>query len=171
MIVYIKYCRILVPIALIQKNDYICKQTTLKHLFTMVNITNFGKRLEIVMEYYGLSAAGFADAITVGRSSISHILSGRNKPSLEFVMKIVEAFPEVTFQWLLNGKGKFPQRVPLPSQVDNTQKAKDLFSMPDSMASPLPLTKESPTNDNALRIERIVVFYANGTFDAYSSRD
>jgi len=146
----------------------------------MVNITDFGKRLEKVMEYYGLSATAFADAITVGRSSISHILSGRNKPSLEFVMKIVEAFPEVAFQWLLNGKGKFPKRVPLPapkelplpSQVDNTQKAKDLFSLPDPLASPPSLAKESCVNDdNLLRIERIVVFYTDGTFDAYSNRD
>ena len=52
----------------------------------MVNIEKFAERLKIVMDHYELSAALFAEKIEVQRSSISHILSKRNKPSLEFVM-------------------------------------------------------------------------------------
>ena len=51
---------------------------------------------------------GFSDAIDFNRSTISHLLSGRNKPSLEFVLKVLEKFPEVELYWLMNGKGTFP---------------------------------------------------------------
>ena len=74
----------------------------------MVNTVEFVRRLEKVMNYYGLSASAFADKIGVQRSTISHLLTGRNKPSLEFVLKVVKSFPEVNLYWLLNGKGSFP---------------------------------------------------------------
>ncbi|NJM78716.1 MAG: helix-turn-helix transcriptional regulator [Flavobacterium sp.] len=75
----------------------------------MVNIDDFIKRLEILLDFYGLSASAFADRIDVQRSSISHLLSGRNKPSLDFILKVVEVFPEVDLYWILNGKGNFPK--------------------------------------------------------------
>ncbi|WP_378188179.1 helix-turn-helix domain-containing protein [Aquimarina sp. W85] len=61
------------------------------------------------MDHYQVSASAFADAMGVGRSSISHILSGRNKPSLDFVMKIVDAYPDAQLRWLLYGEGNFPK--------------------------------------------------------------
>ncbi|UJH91795.1 helix-turn-helix transcriptional regulator [Antarcticibacterium sp. 1MA-6-2] len=87
----------------------------------MVNSENFSLRLQKILEYYDISAATFADAIDVGRSSISHILSGRNKPSLDFVLKIVQAYPEVELYWLLNGKGSFPSKgnTSVPSEKAN----------------------------------------------------
>ena len=73
----------------------------------MVNTDDFIKRLEFLMENYSLNASAFADKIGVQRSCISHLLSGRNKPSLDFVLKIQEFFPEVNLYWILNGKEKF----------------------------------------------------------------
>ncbi|WP_291122976.1 helix-turn-helix domain-containing protein, partial [Flavobacterium sp. UBA6046] len=75
----------------------------------MVNIEDFIKRLEIILDYYSLNASSFADKIGVQRSSLSHLLSGRNKPSLDFILKIIEVFPEVDLYWILNGKGNFPK--------------------------------------------------------------
>ena len=75
----------------------------------MVNIDDFVKRLESLLEYYDLNASSFADKIGVQRSSLSHLLSGRNKPSLDFILKILEVFPEVDLYWILNGKGTFPK--------------------------------------------------------------
>lgn len=75
----------------------------------MVNIDDFVKRLDSLLEYYNLNAASFADKIGVQRSSLSHLLSGRNKPSLDFILKILEVFPEVDLYWILNGKGTFPK--------------------------------------------------------------
>ena len=74
----------------------------------MVNEKEVAVRLTRIMEHYGLTAAAFAERIDVQRSGISHILSGRNKPSLDFVLKVVRTFPGVDLYWLLNGKGSFP---------------------------------------------------------------
>ena len=79
-------------------------------LFIMVNNEAFKTRLEKIISYYDLSAAAFADAIGVQRSSISHLLSGRNKPSLDFVLKVIQQYPEVNLYWLLNG-GHVLQRI------------------------------------------------------------
>ena len=58
-------------------------------------------RIEKIMEMEQLSASKFADAIGVQRSNISHVLSGRNKPSLELVNKILDRFQQINADWLL----------------------------------------------------------------------
>jgi len=62
-------------------------------------------RVQKVIQQKKLSASGFADLIGVPRSTISHILSGRNNPSLEFLQKVLDAFPDVQTEWLIRGKG------------------------------------------------------------------
>ena len=74
----------------------------------MVNSTDFGIRLQKMLDYYNISAAELSNQIKFNRSTISHLLSGRNKPSLDFVMRILQKYPEVELYWLLNGKGSFP---------------------------------------------------------------
>jgi len=121
----------------------------------MVNSEEFIKRMEKIVDFYGLSSAAFADKISVQRSSISHLLSGRNKPSLEFVLKVISAFPEVNLYWLLNGKGTFP-------------------SQPEKQNSPLPTTQEAPKEISSPKkitpkktIEKVIIFYTDGSFEAY----
>ena len=117
--------------------------TIVKHNFiTMVNITEFTSRLKKVIDFHQLTASMFADKIGVQRSSISHILSGRNKPSLDFILKVIAEFDEVDMYWLLNGKGTFPK---------NTN-------------TPTPSLRHIETKSNEKNIERIVVFYNDGTF-------
>ena len=70
----------------------------------MLNITAIVSRIEEVRKNHQLTAASFATKIGVQRSAISHILSGRNKPSLEFLMKIHDTFEEVNLEWLILGK-------------------------------------------------------------------
>jgi transcriptional regulator with XRE-family HTH domain len=116
----------------------------------MVNISQFTERLKKIMDFYNMSASTFADKVGVQRSSISHVLSGRNKPSLDFVLKVTTAFKDVDMYWLVNGKGNFPSQKenpssPTPSLFENNQK------------------KES----EGKTIERIVVFYTDGTFSEY----
>lgn len=102
-----------------------------------------------MLSYYQLSAASFADSIGVQRSSISHLLSGRNKPSLEFVLKVVKTFPEVNLYWLLNGKGSFPP----PASARPTE----------SKHQPLPQSSEL----NRM-IDKIIIFYTDGSFETYN---
>ena len=143
----------------------------------MVNTEQFTKRLHTIMEYYDLSAASFADKIDVGRSSISHLLSGRNKPSLDFVMKIINAFPEVELYWLLNGKGSFPKKekessspqpTTSPSPVKSfEQPPKNLFTGEQENRN-VPLTN-AITGASKKEIKRIVIFYRDGSFEAFEN--
>ncbi|MDO6516876.1 helix-turn-helix domain-containing protein [Zobellia uliginosa] len=127
----------------------------------MVNTTDFIQRLEHLLSYYGLSASGFADKINVQRSSISHLLSGRNKPSLDFVLKVVKAFPEVNLYWLLNGKGSFP---PEPKREEAPRpKPQTPSSSPQSIVQKVVAEAEKT-------IEKIVIFYSDGSFKAYDNK-
>ncbi|MFN4363948.1 helix-turn-helix transcriptional regulator [Chryseobacterium hispalense] len=67
---------------------------------------SLNERISKVIEYSGLTPSEFADEIDVQRSSISHVTSGRNKPSLEFIIKIKSRFPEILWDWLVTGEGQ-----------------------------------------------------------------
>jgi len=133
----------------------------------MVNIEEFASRLKIMLNYYEITAAQLAEKIEVQRSSISHILSGRNKPSLEFVLKILKAFPEVELYWLLNGKGKFPkEEIAIGEEI--SKQSPILENQLDNKYDQKTKKGESISSNNRdSDIERIVVFYKNGTFKNY----
>lgn len=148
----------------------------------MVNMEDFIKRLEAILEYYSISASVFADKLGVQRSGLSHLLSGRNKPSLDFVMKITESFPEVDLYWLLNGTGSFPGKedtdispqkpeTPLPPLLPEKEETVigDLFSQPEEAAVPKPKKdgQKSSGDSGEKKTERIVIFYSDGTFKEY----
>ena len=63
-------------------------------------------RIKQIIEKEKLSSTQFATEIGVQRSALSHVLSGRNKPSLDFMMKIKYRYPEINLDWLMLGKGK-----------------------------------------------------------------
>lgn len=63
------------------------------------------ERIEILMRAEGLTSVKFAEILSVQPSNISHILSGRNNPSYDFILKLIERFPDVNTEWLLTGKG------------------------------------------------------------------
>lgn len=63
-----------------------------------------GARIKMIIESHRLTAGAFADRIGVQRSNVSHVLSGRNKPSYEFLEKVLLAFPKVSAAWLMTGR-------------------------------------------------------------------
>ncbi|QXP58962.1 helix-turn-helix domain-containing protein [Olleya sp. HaHaR_3_96] len=144
----------------------------------MINTAEFSKRLQTIIDYYSESASSFAEKIGVQRSSISHILSGRNKPSLEFVMKVLSFFPEVELYWLMNGKGEFPK---IEIQNDVKQVApisknedQNLFSNSEKTESSNTPNSElvkniSRNSSDGKIIERIVIFYSDGSFSNYDN--
>lgn len=145
----------------------------------MLNSEDFATRLQKILEYYDISAAAFADEIDVGRSSISHILSGRNKPSLDFVLKILKAYPEVELYWLLNGKGNFPSKpvrnntgenfdiAPKAETVSPTEGIKNREA--PASGEKEEFSKSSAKSSAGKNIKRIVIFYDDGTFEAFEN--
>lgn len=126
----------------------------------MINTDAFSKRLQKVIDFYGESASSFAEKIGVQRSSISHILSGRNKPSLEFVLKVLSSFPEVELYWLLNGKGVFPSHSEKIIGTLAPKKSLSEFSNDDKLNNSSNVSKI---------IERIVIFYNDGSFENFDN--
>lgn len=130
----------------------------------MVNVEEFAKRLNLLMDYYELTAALLAEKIDVQRSSISHILSGRNKPSLEFVLKILKTFPEVELYWLLNGTGSFPKQ---SEKSNSTPTPPTLFNQqPEKVIEKIDTPKN--IDKNIEEIDRIVIFFKDGSFKNYT---
>lgn len=128
----------------------------------MVNSFEFAKRLKKILDYYGLSATAFSEKIDFNRSTISHLLSGRNKPSLEFVMKVLTEFPEVELHWLLNGKGTFPS-TPTKDSFKNLEPSKS-NNIDSEVSSDIAFVKKLPSNKE---IDRIVIFFKDGSFQSY----
>ncbi len=136
----------------------------------MVNSTKFVHRVDKILKEYELSAATFADKIQVGRATISHILSGRNKPSLDFVMKVIHAFPQVDLYWLLEGKGSFPKIEESPI-TSSTQIQKSNFDKTPNtdLKNDAPKTIQHIVDQkkNKGTIKRIIIFMEDGTFENY----
>ena len=64
------------------------------------------RRFQTILDLENPSPAQLADRLGVQRSGISHILSGRNKPSFELLQRVVQSFPEISAEWLITGNGK-----------------------------------------------------------------
>ncbi len=120
----------------------------------MINSTEFTERLQKVIDFYNETGSSFAEKIGVQRSNISHILSGRNKPSLDFVMKVLHSYPEVELYWLMNGKGKFPNQYKISESpnLDLTESS---------------IVSKTTIPESSSEIEKIVIFYRNGTFKSF----
>ncbi len=67
----------------------------------------FSKQLQKIMQHFGLSTTELAEKILVPKATISHLISERNKPSLEFIMKLHTTFPTLNLEWLIYEKEPF----------------------------------------------------------------
>ena len=77
------------------------------------------ERLKNWMEYEGLKPSALADTIGVNRATISHILSGRNKPSIDFLEKLLSAYPNINANWLISGIGYMQNDIKQNDVVSN----------------------------------------------------
>nr|WP_314803114.1 helix-turn-helix transcriptional regulator [uncultured Capnocytophaga sp.] len=128
----------------------------------MFDQQEFIARIQKIMNYYSLTASALADQLGVLRSSISHLLSERNKPSLDFVLKIINKYPEIDLYWLLYGKGTFPKE-----EVKNSKE-----SIPNEIIFPPSSEEKSYVKQEILEekeIQKIVFFYKDKTFDIFEN--
>ncbi|MGE4288615.1 MAG: helix-turn-helix domain-containing protein [Salinivirgaceae bacterium] len=143
------------------------------------------ERLVRIMNSEGLNASLFADKIGVQRSSISHILSGRNKPSLDFLEKILSAYPKYNAEWLVMGTGqvyKAPKQsslfdVPADKTSEEETMGKNVQSEEDNIVTPdanilsdealNPYGKDHEIIKSDKAIEKVLIIYTDGTFSAY----
>ena len=110
-------------------------------------------RISLLIKAKNLSAAQFADEIGVQRSSISHLMSGRNKPSLDLIQKTLQRFPEVSTEWLLFGRGEMVRELNL---FDSQARSKGIESNGKLVFN---------TETNLPNNERVPTLFSPGTQD------
>lgn len=150
---------------------YICNYN-----FLAMNSEDFIEKLETIFSNLNVTPSMFADQIGVQRSSVSHLLSGRNKPSLDFVLKIVDTYPQIDLHWLL-GQKKLKESLNLkiapPSQpiLEAPQSnLKEDKKITKEVNQKVIERKENSISKNS-EVEKIVVFYRDGTFLEYAPRE
>lgn len=139
-------------------------------------------RLELILQFYSINSSRLAELLNVQRSGISHILSGRNNPSYDFLVSLLRAFPEINAQWLLTGHGN------MTNVIENIDTESINF---DNNDESLVVDKESNTiiesrvleennlesvNNDYIRkpddldgstVEKVIILYSNGKFRDY----
>lgn len=113
------------------------------------------ERIQLIIKVNNETPSSFADKIGVKRSNLSHVLSGRNNPSLDFLAKIITSYPKVNASWLITGvtrEGGFEET---NERAVNTDSIDNLLD----------------TNERIEEIDKIVIFYKNGQFKAYHTNE
>jgi transcriptional regulator with XRE-family HTH domain len=135
------------------------------------------ERILKLITHLGYTATKFADEIGVQRSGISHILSGRNQPSYDFIVKILNKFPDLDAEWLILGKGLMLKSKMTESNTNifttnnphNPAKQTNFFKLPaDKSISKLQNHSDSEKVTNVTIVHQIVVLNSDGTFQVYN---
>jgi len=142
-------------------------------------------RLSQIMRSKNLTASQFADIMGIQPSNVSHLLNGRNKPSLDFLVKLKDVFPEYSFDWIILGKKPMTQ---VENYVVNDKKEKNIDKI-ENVGGVL----EFPVDDNEVHsktdivknenssiasdpiikessVDKIIVVYDDKTFEILKSK-
>jgi transcriptional regulator with XRE-family HTH domain len=151
-------------------------------------------RIRKFMEYKGISPSEFADTIGVQRSNVTHVLKSRNKPSFQFIEKMLQVYPDLNAKWLLLGTGPMVEAsvksrtlfdqltepviaqspVPKMPEVEPTINEPAPIETKEIISSPP--SAEKKINDNIIQdqffspekpVERLIVFFKDQTFKVY----
>ncbi len=148
------------------------------------------ERLVQLMDLEQLSPSKFADIIGVQRSSVSHIISGRNKPSFDFLQKALKAFPGLNADWLILGEGTMyekmgrgvsanlfdpavePAEASFPGDIPEVDRLTDLVddSKPSDQvkaSSEAEDTYKAVIQASGRKIIQVMVFYEDDTFRSF----
>lgn len=147
------------------------------------------EKLEFIRQKEQMNASELAKKLGVEASAISHIKSGRNKPSFDFVVKILAAFPHINPDWLLLNRGPYSRaevsdamlsvdvaadvvredklspagEVSLFDAAENISSSQGVQSTQNSTELNFPLPQRS-----GKIVERIIVLYSDKSFESYN---
>ncbi len=138
-------------------------------------MNNLATRLQSFIKFLGLNNTGFADEINVQRSGISHILSGRNKPGLDFIYKILNTYPDLNPDWLIMGRGEMLKGAsPAGTESVEINRSSTEENTPDGMdtlnfSEKPPRTQEKEIRSAKKSVKEVLILYNDGSFQAYSN--
>ena len=146
------------------------------------------QRLQLFLQMEQLSQSQFADKMGIQRSGVTHLLSGRNKPSYEFITKMLQAFPALNAEWLILGKGKpykeSSSEAPFPTvqEAGNVSQQADLFAVQEQpqeantteifdfgndikASENKPIEQKNTDSARPKAIKSILILYEDGTYE------
>ena len=137
------------------------------------------EKLRDLMKSEGLKPSQLAEMLGINPAAVSHILSGRNKPGFELLQKILRRFPQINADWLLVDRGPM-YRTEAEKELAPQEAASLIAS--DTIAEQAPINESlnpaSVSDTTAAvkgfaaatnrHVERIVIFYADHTFESYT---
>lgn len=143
-------------------------------------------RINDIITNYKLTPTEFADKIGVGKSNISHILSGRNNPSLEMVKRILSEFPNINSDWLIFGVGQMLKVKPSgPTQqnmmldfvekednvIHDTDEGTKTNNVDTNVKEFLKVDVEEDRNvsenNKQSKISKIIIYYTDNTYESF----
>ena len=153
--------------------------------------TKMRNRLQQFLNAEQLSPARLSDIIGIQRSGMSHILSGRNKPSFDFIQKLLLKFPTLNSEWLITGKGKMYKdnqvvnhqnytNTVLPEtgeSVENHQETKEIqqdrgiFETSELSENSIIGSGKEDVRNNSRQIVKMILIYSDGTFSDFRHED
>lgn len=133
------------------------------------------ERIQQLLKETGLTATRLADEISVERSGISHILSGRNQPSYDFMIRLLNRYPDLSAEWLLTGKGPMLKSnfnsQDKPDSPSPGNESNDLFSHPATPLHTNVTPKTTTSKVTNVTTEKVIVLHSDGTFELYIGAD
>ena len=137
-------------------------------------------RIAHIIRAKNLTAAEFALRLGIQPSNISHLLSGRNNPSLDFVKKLKETFPEYSLEWIIFGRGPitisepFTPITPIEPVSSDTFQEKPVEPLEEETLFDQPKEEEhrseQSTPSPAATLKQIILVYSDNTFEQISPR-
>lgn len=138
-------------------------------------------RILKIMEREGLTPSKFAESIGIQRSAMSHIISGRNNPSLDVLLKILERFTYVDSDWLLFGKGEMIREHVLTesnlftNMLENRPNVQVVAENRKEIGVETPVNiQKQPVVEQVIcqekpskNVSKIMIFYSDNTFDTF----
>ena len=145
------------------------------------------ERIKKIMDNENLTPARFADKLQINRAVVSHILNGRNNPSLDVVMKILSEMDYINSDWLINGTGSMYRDGYVSTEKENEQGLFDESAINTDkdpslseylkekhvQQSGLPLKSVgqqqlTSSNERNKKIKEIIIYYTDNTFETFT---
>lgn len=144
-------------------------------------------RIKLIIETEGVTQVAFAETTGINTSTLNHVLTGRNNPSVDVISKILAAYPQYESDWLLHGSGPMWTEAYSEQQVKST--SIPLFSdsdgdgsgsTPSPVAAPVPnsgvrrgkveertreATQTTTERSSSKRVQKVIIYYDDNTFE------
>lgn len=145
---------------------------------------NIKDRLAHILRAKNMTASQFAELMEIQPSNVSHLLNGRNKPSIDFLIKLKDVFPEYSFDWIILGKKPITINEPNPVISEEQQmkieavedkRVMEFDDIDENYVEPQDTVVDNfidnqPITDKNKEIEKIIIIYSDKTFEVLLSK-